>query len=66
VQVGNDELRVLERRRSRGLSEIVRSLFRMVYRRYNNGTDPQIPNSSFKNLKSDDSAAVLLVAVMSK
>jgi hypothetical protein len=43
---------------------MVRSLFRMLYRRYNNNRDPQQHSSGFKGLKGDDMAAVLLLSII--
>jgi hypothetical protein len=64
--MGLKELSVLERRKQSKLPGLIRSLFRMVYRRYNKYQDPQDLDSSFKSLKDDGNAAVLLLGIIRK
>jgi hypothetical protein len=66
VQLSQDELTVLERRRSKGMAEMVRSLFRMIYCRYNNKVDPQDQNATFRSLEEDAQASVLLLSIIRK
>jgi len=66
VQVSKRSFSILEQRRQRGVPEMARSLFRMVYRKYY-GTDPQDPQpTTMESLDSHPAAAIILLSILSK
>jgi len=69
LQVSRSQIAILKKRMEKGMSEMVRSLFRAVYLRYSNNSpefDPQTPNSMFKSLQDDEKASVLLLSILSE